>query len=162
MKKLITIALMLLAGLTVSAQGVWKVSHREADPMKGQEAKDVYVYDVAGVGSMVVWDWDKAEFRLITEKGMFRKWVSSGSVFVPVKAGFYDEQGNMQKMVAVHLLPEDNQMGKYIATADYYVFGRKDIRKIIKYLKSGKGYVRFVVERYNETDFDMKVTPYNQ
>ena len=50
MKKLLTIALMLLAGLTASAQGVWKVSHREADPMKGQEAKDVYVYELqAGI-----------------------------------------------------------------------------------------------------------------
>ena len=162
MKRLLSIVLLLLAGLTASAQGVWNVSHREADPMKGQEAKDVYIYNVAGVGSVVVWDWDKADFRLITEKGMFRTWVSSGSVFVPVKAGFYDEQGNMQKMVTVHLLPEDNHMRQYIATADYYMFGRKDIRKIIKHLKSGKGYVRFLVERFNDTEFDLKVTPYNK
>ena len=160
MKKLLSIALLLLAGLTASAQGTWTISHRQADPMKGQEAKDVYIYNVAGVGSMVIWDWDKADFRLVTEKGMFRTWVSSGSVFVPVKAGFYDEQGNMQKMVTVHLLPEDNKMRQYISTADFYMFGRKDIRKIFKHLKSGKGYVRFVAERYNDTDFDMRVTPY--
>ena len=40
MKKLLTIALLLLAGLTAGAQGRWTVSHREADPMKGQDARD--------------------------------------------------------------------------------------------------------------------------
>lgn len=159
MKKLLAIALLLLAVLTASAQGKWEIVHREADPMKGQDARDVYIYNVKGVGSVVVWDWDKADFRLITEKGMFRTWVSSGTTFVPVKAGFYDEHGNMKKMVTVHLLPEDNHYG-YIATAGFYMFGRGDIRKIIKYLKSGKGYVRFVASRYNDTDFDIKVSPY--
>lgn len=161
MKKLLSIVLLLLAVMTASAQGTWSVSHREADPMKGEESKDVYIYKDAGVGSVVVWDWGKADFRLITDKGMFRTRVSSGSVFVLVKVGFYDEQGNMEEMVTVNLLPEDNQMNKYIATADYYMFGRKDIRKIIKHLKSGKGYVRFLVERFNDTEFDLKVTPYN-
>ncbi len=160
MKKILVIASLLLSGITASAQGTWRVSHREADPMKGQKERDVYIYDAEGIGSMVVWDWDKADFRLITQKGMFRTWVSSGTVFVPVKAGFYDENGNMKEMVTVQLLPEDNQMRKYIATADFYMLGRKDLRKIFKHLKSGKGYVRFLVERYNETDFDLKVTPY--
>lgn len=160
MKKLLTIVLLLVVGLTAGAQGTWRVLHREADPMKGQEAKDVYIFDAAGIGSVVVWDWNKADFRLITEKGMFRTWVSSGTVFVPVKVGFFDESGNMEKLVTIQLLPEDNHMRKYIATADYYMFGRKDIKKIISRLKSGKGYVRFVAERYNEIDFDIKVTPY--
>lgn len=93
---------------------------------------------------------------------MFRTWVSSGSVYVPVKAGFYDMYGNLEEMVSVILYPDDNTMRKYITTAERYTFGRKDIRKIMKHLKSGRGFVRFVVERYNETDFDMKVTPYNQ
>jgi len=88
--------------------------------------------------------------------------VSSGSVYVPVKAGFYDMYGNLEEMVSVILYPDDNTMRKYITTAERYTFGRKDIRKIMKHLKSGRGFVRFVVERYNETDFDMKVTPYNQ
>lgn len=160
MKKIFVIALFLFAWLAASAQGTWRVSHREADPMKGQDERDVYIYDADGIGSMVVWDWDKYNFRLITQNGMFRTWVSSGTVFVLVKAGFYDEHDNMKEMVTVQLLPEDNQMRKYIATADFYMFGRKDIRKIFKHLKSGKGYVRFLVERYNETDFDLKVTPY--
>ena len=39
MKKLLSIALLLLAVLTDSAQGTWTVSHREADPLIGQKAQ---------------------------------------------------------------------------------------------------------------------------
>lgn len=160
MKKLLAIALLLLTVLTAGAQGKWRISHREADPMKGQDARDVYIYDVKGVGSVVVWDWNKADFRLITEKGMFRTWTSSGTQLVPVKVGFFDESGKMEKLFTVNLMPEDNSMKKYIATADYYMLGRKDIRKIMSRMKSGKGYVRMVASRYNDTDFDIKVSPY--
>lgn len=160
MKKLLSIVLLLLAGLTASAQK-WTVFHRQADPMKGQTEKDVPIYEVPGVGAIVVFDWDKASFRLITEKGMFRTWVSSGSVYVPVKAGFYDMYGNLEEMVSVILYPDDNTMRKYITTAERYTFGRKDIRKVLKRLRSGKGYVRFVTERYNQADFDLKVPVYD-
>lgn len=141
MKRLFTIALMAVLTLAAFAQGTWIVSHREADPMKGEEARDVYIYDAEGIGSLVVWDWNKADFRLITDEGMFRTYVSSGSVFVPVKAGFNNEKGEMEEMVTVQLLPEDNRMHKHISTGDFYLFGRKDIRKIFKHLKSGIGYV---------------------
>ena len=66
MKKLLTIALLLLVGMAAGAQGRWTVSHRKADTMKGQDARDVYIYDANGIGSLVVWDWNKADFRLIT------------------------------------------------------------------------------------------------
>ena len=144
MKKLLSIVLLLLAGLTASAQGTWRVSHREADPMRNQEEGDVYIYDAPGIGSMVVWDWDKADFRLITEQGIFRTWANSTSVYVPAKVGFYDLYGNLEEMVTVFLVPERNKMNRFISTASFYMFGRKSIRKIFKHLKSGKGYVRFV------------------
>lgn len=97
MKRLMTIALVLSAVLTACAQGRWSVSHREADELKGEEAQDVYIYYVAGVGTLVVWDWKSPNFRLISEKGMFRKMVSGGNVYVPVKVGFYDESGELEK-----------------------------------------------------------------
>ena len=122
---------MTVLSMAANAQGTWEVSHRQADPMKGQEARDVYIYNANGIGSVVVWDWNKADFRLITEKGLFRTWVSSGSSFVPVKVGFYDDNGNLEKMFTVNLFPEDNHMGKYIATADFYYLGRKNIKKIM-------------------------------
>ena len=93
---------------------------------------------------------------------MFRTWTSSGTQLVPVKVGFFDESGKMEKLFTVNLMPEDNSMKKYIATADYYMLGRKDIRKIMSRMKSGKGYVRMVAELYNNPDFDIKIFPFKK
>ena len=160
MKKLLTIPLLLMIVLTAGAQGTWTVSHREADPMKNQDARDVYIYDVNGKGSVVVWDWDKADFRLIAEKGFFRTLYSNGMKIVPIRAGIYDENGNLEKMYDIQLVPEDNTNNKWIATANFYYLGRGNIRKVMKRLKSGKGYVRFLGELYNNQYFDINVPPY--
>ena len=162
MKRLMTIALVLLAGLTACAQGRWTVSHREADELKGEKAQDVYIYDVDGVGSLVVWDWNSPNFRLISERGGFRKMVSGGSTYVPVTVGFYDENGKLEKRFTINLLEELNHSGRFIATAERYLFGRKDIKKTLARLKSGKGYVRMVAMLYNQPDFDLRVTPYQK
>lgn len=160
MKKLMTIALLLLACLAASAQGTWTVSHREADPMKNQDARDVCIYEAPGIGSVVVWDWDKAEFRLITEKGFFYAQYSGGSKIVPIRAGLFDKDGNLKKIYDLQLIPEDNTNNKWIATAGFYYFGRGEIRKVMKHMRSGSGYVRFLGKLYNNQEFDIIVTPY--
>ena len=53
-------------------------------------------------------------------------------------------------------------MGKYIATADFYFGGRGDIKKTLKRLKSGKGFVRMVAQLYNDPDYDIKIIPYSE
>ena len=160
MKKLLTIALLLTVVLTAGAQGKWTVSHREADPMKNQTAKDVYIYTTAGGSEVVVWDWDEADFRLITGRGFFRVLYAGGRRIVPIRAGLYDENGNLEKMYDLQLVPEDNTNNKWIATSDYYLLGRSSIRKVMKRLKSGKGYVRFLGELYNNEYFDINVKPF--
>jgi len=161
MKRLMTIALLLLAGLAASAQGTWAVSHREADPMKNQDERDVYIYTVKGIGNVVVWDWDKAEFRLIAEKGFFRTLINSKGIRVAlIRAGFYDESGKLEKYYDIQLVPEDNTSNKWISTAGFYFGGRGSIRKVMKRMKSGKGYVRLLGQLYDNKDFDINVTPY--
>ncbi len=155
-----TIALLLLAVLAASAQGKWTVSHREADPMKNQDERDVYIYTVKGIGNVVVWDWDKADFRLIAENGIFRCMYTRGMKIVPIKVGLYDENGKLEKVQTFELVVEDNTNSKWITTADRYLEGRKHIRRVMKRMKSGKGYVRFLGQLYNNQDFDIKVTPF--
>lgn len=72
MKKLLTIALLLLAGLTASAQGEWTYTNFEADALKGQKAYTAYQYEVPGVGTYVSWGWNNPDFRLITARGFSR------------------------------------------------------------------------------------------
>ena len=160
MKKLLVIALLLSVGLMANAQGGgWRITHREADPMKGQTEQDVYIYDVLGMGTLVVWDWNEPDFRLITEKGFFKFSTYGPYTTVGVKVGFFDDNDNMEKMVYLTLSVEPNHNWKYITTD---IWGRKKIKKILSRLRSGKGYVRFVAQRYDDSDFDMKVEPYNE
>ena len=46
MKKLLTIAMMLLAGLTANAQGKWSIVKVEADELKGVKGGESYKFSV--------------------------------------------------------------------------------------------------------------------
>lgn len=162
MKKLLAIALLLLTGLTAFAQGEWETVSREADPLKGVTAKTVCVFTDENVGTLYVWDWDKAIFRLITGEGMFRSVMMMGSKIIPVRVGLYDDDGNLEEMFDFTMYPVDNRMGNEISTADSYLKGRKKLRSAMSRLRTGRGYVRFLVQRQNMSDFDLKVLPYSQ
>lgn len=164
MKRLLTIVQMLVLTMIASAQGAWTVSYRQADELIGQDARNVYIYDVDGIGSIVVWDWKKPNFRLITEKGFFHKKMVQGvnELCVPVMVGFYDKNGTLKTKLNLIMFEEDNHGGKFIATGGFYLGGRGNIRKIMSQMKSGDGYVRFVAELYNKPNFDIKVTPYQK
>jgi len=89
MKKILVIAMMVVLNITASAQGTWSVSHRQADELKGQTAQDVYMYEAPGIGTVVVWDWKKPDFRLITDKGIFHQELVQGvGLCVPIQVGF--------------------------------------------------------------------------
>jgi len=163
MKKIFAIALMAVLCMTASAQGRWNVSHREADPLINQDARDVFIYDSPGVGSVVVWDWKKPNFRLITDNGFFhQKTVTGVGPCVPVFVGFYDNQGNMKSKFTLIMFIEDNHGFKFISTGGYYMGGRGNIRKAMKQMKSGDGYLRIVADLYDRPKFDIKITPFQQ
>ena len=58
MKKLFAIAFLLFAVLTASAQGTWSTGMNEADELKGLLGGPYYRYDVEGMGSFILWDWE--------------------------------------------------------------------------------------------------------
>jgi len=159
MKKLLTIAL-LLVGMTASAQG-WHVSHRAADPLTGQTEADVYIFSAKGIGSLVVWDWNRPSFRVISENKMFSSYVSHTGSYVPLLVGIYNGRGEMTDRFRFEMYIEQNHSNMYISTSDFsYPSTRKKIKKVLKALRSGNGYVRFWAERWNHDDLDMKVPPF--
>lgn len=162
MKKILVIAMMVVLNITASAQGTWSVSHRQADELKGQTAQDVYMYEAPGIGTVVVWDWKKPDFRLITDKGIFHQELVQGvGLCVPIQVGFYDKHGNLKTKFQLIMFTEDNHGLKWIATGGYYLGGRGNIRKALARMKSGDGYVRIVAKLANNPDFDIKIYPFN-
>ena len=65
MKKLFAIAFLLFAVLTASAQGTWSTGMNEADELKGLLGGPYYRYDVEGMGSFILWDWEDWKFNKI-------------------------------------------------------------------------------------------------
>lgn len=168
MKKLLTIMLTLVA-LTASAQGKWEKVVVEADELKGQEAAEVHLYAQPGIGGIVIWDFNKYQFRLISDEHQFN--IESGYsqytgsyAGIEIMVGIYDDSGKMIDKFKLWLDLEDNSGNRHVRTRDaggmFNPVGQKGkVKKIFKALKSGKGYVRIVTERYETSDYDLKILP---
>ena len=164
--------LLLLAVITASAQGVWEKTVTEADELKGEVASDVYVYKVDGLGRLILWGWDTYQFRLVSEEAQFN--IDSGYsrytgsyAGVDIMVGIYDESGKMVDKFKMWLDRESNLANQVVRTRNAGTMsnpvGQKGkVKKIFKVLNGGKGYVRIVTERFQTTDFDMKIVPYKE
>lgn len=166
MKKILFIVLMLLTILRVSAQGGWTTTNYKADELKGMEAYTAYQYNYPGIGSFVTWDWDFPSIRLVSDKGIFsesiynRGWGNFRAVRVLV--GIYQSDGTMTEKFFIDMNIEKNSTSTRIYGNNYNCL-KKDQKRILKVLKAlrTKGlYVRFVCDRYNESDFDLSVPSY--
>ena len=158
-----TIALLLLAGLTAGGQGKWTYSNLPADELKGQQAYTAYQYEVPGVGSYVSWGWDDPDFRLITQKGIFNEsicyeWYGSFRAY-RVLVGIYDGKGKLQDKFYVQMYKESSGLGDKIHLSAMKK-QQKLGKKISKALSNGDGYVRFICARYSQSDFDLTVPHY--
>jgi len=163
MKRMMTIALVLLVGLAASAQGKWTYSNFQADELKGQQAYTAYEYEVPGVGSYVSWGWKNPDFRLITAKGIFEEtvcyeWYGSFRA-ARVLVGIYDAQGTLQEKFYVQMYKESSGPGDKIHLSAMKK-QQKLGKKISKALSEGDGFVRFICARFSQSDFDLTVPHY--
>lgn len=163
MKKILTIA-MLLAGLTASAQGTWSIGMNEADELKGYLGGPWYRYDVEGVGGLILWDWNDWTFKFYTEDGAFDVWLNerNGNCFIKVAIGCYTLDGKLigkfeDRVEADHI----NQKSAWINKKWIYSWSQsKGLKKMLRALKTGEGYMRIVCKRKGAPDFDLKIMPY--
>ena len=165
MKRLLTIAL-LLVGLTASAQeGKWITGMNEADELKGQEGGPFYLYEQKGMGCFVVWAWDDWEFKVCTDKGTFDVWYykSNGVRFMYLTMGLYNNENRLVESIKLQLAADASGRSAWINKKGVYIPStRKCLRKMIGALKSGDGYVRIVCTRRGAPEFDLKVPPYKE
>lgn len=166
MKKLITIALMLLAGLTASAQdGEWFTGVNEVDELKGQTGGPYYLYEKEGMGSFVVWDWDDWVFKINTNQGVFDVWYyrNNGFRYMKITIGLYDLEDKLVESREVELAADASGRSGWInRNGMYYPSTRKHLKKMIKALKSGEGSVRIICQRKGASGFDLKIPPYKE
>ena len=167
MKKLLAIALMLLAKLTISAQeGKWTSGIVEKDELRGLLGGVYFRYEVAGDGAFEVYDWNDWVFRITTEKGVFNvlHYNYGGDRYMSVTIGLYSFDNKLQVRVDTELGADASfRAGWIVRQGLYYPSIRKKLRKMISALKLGTGYVRVLCERKNTSAaLDLKIKPYTE
>ena len=159
---------MLLMAIHIGAQG-WQKIYVEADELKGEKGGEVFMFTDPNVGSFVVWDFNRPQFRLVSDKELFNTTIASGFGYtikgLTAIVGIYDSNGNLKEKFNMWLDLEDNTSHRFVRTRDAggmsNPVGQKGkVKKIFKALQSSDGYVRIVAERYNSSDFDLKITPF--
>ena len=117
-------------------------------------------------------DFDTYQYSLISEGVQFN--IETGySQFagsyagITVLVGIYDGDGHLTEKFSMWLDRVDN-MGNYAVKTrnaggmSNPVGQKSKVKKILKALRSDSGYVRIVAERFQRTDFDIKIPPYTE
>lgn len=171
MKKLLLILTLFTSVMFISAQGTWEKSVTEADELKGEEGGTVYVYTVKDMGSLIIWDWNDFQYRLISEHqfDINSGWSQFGGSYSGIKVlvGIYDDKGQLEEKYEMWLDKENNRANRFVRTRDAGsmsnpVGQKKKVRKLFEALHRDNGYVRMVAPRFERTDFDIKITPYKE
>lgn len=170
MRKLLTIALMLI-GMTAYAQGVWKTVKVEADELKGVKGGESYQFTVDSIGFIEITDWKKDRITITTNEGVFE--YSKQEVVNPVTRmnktvyvskiliGLYNSEGGLQeKLDGESYFAEENPKSLLVVGRTFSQ--TRIMKRMLKAVQSGEGYLRIISKRKGMPDFDLKTTPYNQ
>ncbi len=163
MKKILTMIFLIVLCLTANAQGIWSTGMLEADELKGTVGGPFYRYEVKGDGGFVLWDWNKADFKIFTSKGNFDVWyyTNSGYRFTSITIGLYTLDGKLKSKLDQRMAADQTCKEAWINKQDLDIPRRNKIKRMLKALKTGDGYVRIISARKGAEDFDIKIMPYD-
>ena len=162
---------MILTGFTASAQGTWSVVKVETDELKGVKGGESYQYSVEGVGTIEIADWKKDRIIVTTYDGEFEYSKNevknsvtniSKTVYVSkVLIGLYNSDGALQDKIDGESYFDDDENPKSLLVVGRTFTQTRQIKKMLKAIQTGSGYLRVVCKRKGAPDFDIRTTPYN-
>ena len=168
----ITIALMMAIAMSAQVEGKWLKQESEADELRGSRGGTYYSYIVPGLGGFMIYGFDTYQYFLISDSGQFNidaGYSRYGGAYagISVLVGIYDENDKLTDKFTMWLDRVDNKGNCIVRTRDaggmMNPVGQKGkVKKIFKALQSDSGYVRIVAERFQRTDFDIKIPPYKE
>ena len=129
----------------------WQTTKMEADELTGAKEETMFYY-MTKEGIVVVSSNDNEPLMFQTFDGIFgydlRRF---GKLAKKVTIGLYDIDGNLiKKLEGIHCLVADDSS---ICT----IFSILLNNKINSFIKTKKGFVRIVADRFAKADFDIKV-----
>ena len=171
MRKLLAIALMTMLTMSTNAQGLWTTVKVEADELKGVKGGESYQYSVDSVGSIEITEWKKDRIVITTNVGEFEyskhevvnKVTSMNKVVYVSKVliGLYNDKGSLQEKLDGESY-FDGENPKSLLVVGRTFTQTRQIKRMLKAVQSGEGYLRVVCKRKDMSDFDIKTTPYQE
>ena len=150
MKKILfVLAMCLMFCVNANAQE-WSVIETKADELKGTNASTMVIFTDNENGSFCLnFETEGIVMGIQTDKGIF-DYDTIGRVRIvkDVIIGFYENDKLIDKITTSFLM----RSSKIAATLNGEI-----IVKVVQHLKH-KGEVRFIVERYESSDFDITIT----
>lgn len=152
--------------VNIQAQS-WERTEHHADALKGTESYTSFMYTTPSVGSFVCWSNNPNSFRIINEAGIFNYTSYYNQYLGTVRGldviiGLYDENDNLKEKFKIWLDCESDKPTFLEAINRGALFNpvgrKKKIKKTLKHLTSGKGYVRIIADTYGTSpNFDLKI-----
>lgn len=138
--------------------------------MTGQQAYTAYSYKLPGTGSFVTFSFDVPEFRIITEKGVFKETIYytgfGESLAVQVLVGIYevrDKQPVLLERFNLFMDKERNSLGdRIVISSNSLKRERKKAIKILQALRESNKIVRFLCPRFADATLDLCVPFYQE
>ena len=164
MKKIFLFTLLLISSSSFAQN--WERTEFKADELKGTESYITFSYEDKSVGSFVCWD-NSDNCRIINNLGIF-DYKTYYNQFVgnfhnaDVVVGLYDDNDNLKQKYTLQMYC-DGDKPSFLDTRNGglflpYVSQKKKVKKIKKFLTSGKGYIRIIAKTYGTSpDFDLKI-----
>ena len=161
MKRLLTIALVLLAGLTAGAQGKWTTYELQADELTGEPGGKYMKFVNDSIGSVTIREGEDLWMEVETCKGCFYGTYQGTTGYVKALIGIYDGSGKLVEKYDGNIHGVEN-MNFSVAFVDKdWIYRQKGVlKKAVAGMKSGVGSVRFVIRRVDLPDFDLIVQPF--
>lgn len=169
MKKLFSIVLLTVLCITANAQGTWTTVKVAADELKGVKGGVSYLFSVDSIGSIKIKDWKKDDITITTNNGIFEyskheyeNPLTNVSKVVHVSQiliGLYNNEGVLlEKVDGESYFDEDSPKSLHVVGRTFTQ--QHKIKRMLKAVQSGEGYLRIIVKRKDLADFDLKTTPY--
>lgn len=163
MKKILVLLLIVSIPLLSFAQG-WSRTDYPADELKGNKAYTAYTYQLQDLGAFIFFSSEDGQYRITCTDGIFGVERINGYVGQQITVGIYDDNDKLVDKFKMWLDALDGTNYDVLTTRNAGTMsnpmGQKGkVKKILKCIIGGSGYVRFLAPRHNKTDFDFKVYP---
>lgn len=144
MKKILFIVVVMLSFCVNANAQMWYIDETKADELKGTKAsKDAIFLNEDGC---CIIKGDDFVIAINTHKGIFDYDEIGNTRFIKVLVGYYVDDNLIDKDTIEFLISKP-KWAVLLSNENYYT-------KIVNHLKT-KGNIRFVIERYEDVDFDI-------